>query len=135
MVSSTLALLFFFFLPIVSEAATPEVRYPVEYRGYFFHLSIRPSFVQGPAFKMLARGPWPGAPGLGALAWGHWPGGLGLGALVWGPWSGGLGLGTLAWGPWPGDRLGVRLDHPIHPTTPSTQPPPKTNLAILVQFG
>ena len=59
MVSSTLALLFFFSpdFPIVSRAEAPEGQCPVEYRGYF----VRPSvlFVQR-LIVSADLGAWPG---------------------------------------------------------------------------
>ena len=57
MVSSTLALLFFFLpdFPILSRAAAAEGQCPVEYRGYFV--------------RRLIVAWWPG----GLVAW--WPGG------------------------------------------------------------
>ena len=110
--SSTLALLFFLFSDylIVSRAAAPEGRCPVEYRGYFVrpyvHPSVCPSVRTLPCFQgvgmgALASGTWPGGPGLKALALGPWSGGPSLGALPTRPWPRGPGLWALACGPWP----------------------------------
>ena len=94
MVSSTLALLFFFFpdFPIVSRAAA---QCPVEYRENFVRPSIRPSVH---LFGVLSY----------LLAWKLWPGGLGLGLKALGPrpealpWRPAHKVETMAWRPKPG---------------------------------
>lgn len=120
---------FLFFFPdfhIVSRAAVPEERCPVECRVYFVRPSVCRSSVSpticsseealacGLRPEALVWGPWLGRHGLEALAlawrpgglealaWRPWSGGPGLRPLIWGPWPGGPGLGALAWGPWPG---------------------------------
>ena len=125
-----------FFSPdflIVSRAAALEGQYPVEYRGYFVHPSVRPSIcpsVRSFVLRLIVSA------GMGALAW--WPLALGLrlcpGGLPtrfkpwlggpsmegcrikgpggpsppWRPWPGSLGLGALVLGLWlGGPGLGV----------------------------
>ena len=105
LVSSTLALLFFFFrFSDCTQGSSPRGMMSFRIQGTFC-LSVRPSICS----SVLCSGAlpsrcWPESPGHWDLAWGPWPVGPGLGALSWGVWPGGSSLGALAGGHGPTQR-------------------------------